>query len=620
MTDVVIIGAGHAGCEAAYALAKKGKSVKLLVIDKEHVAKMPCNPSIGGPAKGIVVREIDALGGLMPKIADKTALQFKMLNTTKGPGVWSLRTQNDKLAYSKEMRKAIEAVPKIELIEDIAEELIVEDHKVVGVHLEKSGDIYCKAVILTTGTYLDSSILVSKNVTKMGPDGDRTTSKLSVSLRKEGLRLFRLKTGTPPRIKTSSIDFSKTKEEKGTDEFITFSDETKEIKPYSEQLPCFLTYTTKETLDIINENLSLSSMYSGVVKGVGPRYCPSIEDKVVRFADKDRHQIFLEPESLDLDTTYIQGFSTSMPYDVQEKMVHSLIGLENAVFDKYAYAIEYDAVDPLDVKIDLESKYIENLFFAGQILGTSGYEEAAGLGVMAGINCALKLDGKKPFVLRRDEAYIGVMIDDLIYKGTKEPYRLLTSRAEYRLLLRHDNADQRLSGYAYELGLISKERYENVKAKIAKLKDDKERLKAYKIAPDAKINNYLEKIGETSLNSGVDLYSLLKRPKVHLRDLDELYDLNIGEKLSKQNDIEIKYEGYIDKAKKEANRMVKLEKMRLDPDIDYTKVDNLSLEARQKLNEARPLTIGQASRISGINPSDLQVLAIYMKEKRDANK
>ncbi len=620
MTDVVIIGAGHAGVEAAYALSKNGYHVTLLVIDKDHVAKMPCNPSIGGPAKGIVVREIDALGGLMPKIADKTALQFKMLNTTKGPGVWSLRTQNDKLAYSREMRKAIEAIDNIDLVEDIAEEIIVDENRVKAVKLEKGGIIDCKAIILTTGTYLDSSILVSKNVTKMGPDGDRTTSKLSDSLRANGLRLFRLKTGTPPRIKTYSIDHSKTSLEKGTDDFITFSDSTKKIRPFDEQLPCYLTYTTEDTLKIIRENLDKSSMYSGVVKGVGPRYCPSIEDKIVRFADKERHQIFLEPESLELDTTYIQGFSTSMPHDVQENMVHSIIGLENAVFDKYAYAIEYDAVDPLDVKINLESKYIENLFFAGQILGTSGYEEAAGLGVMAGINCANKLNGDEPFVLRRDEAYIGVMIDDLIYKGTKEPYRLLTSRAEYRLLLRHDNADQRLTQYAYRYHLVDQKRFKEVNDKVKTLALDKERLKEYKISPDQKINDYLNSIGESALTNGTNLFDLIKRPKVKLTDINRIYDLGMTDVIAKQNEIEIKYEGYIDKAKKEAHRMVKMEKMRLDQDIDYSKIDNLSLEARQKLNEARPLTIGQASRISGINPSDIQVLAIYMKERKDGSK
>lgn len=620
MVDVVIIGAGHAGIEAAYALSKNGFKVALLVIDKRHVAKMPCNPSIGGPAKGIVVREIDALGGLMPQVADKTALQFKMLNTTKGPGVWSLRTQNDKLAYSRVMRETIERLDNIELIEDIAEEIIVEDKEIKAVRLAEKGVILCRAVILTTGTYLDSSILVSKEVTKMGPDGDKTTSLLSDSLRKLGLRLFRLKTGTPPRVKTASIDFAKTSLERGTDDFLHFSEHTSEIRPFKDQLPCYLTYTTPKTLDIIRENLDRSSMYSGVVKGVGPRYCPSIEDKIVRFKDKERHQIFLEPESLELDTTYVQGFSTSMPYDVQEEMVHSIIGLEEAVIEKYAYAIEYDAVDPLDVKVNLESKFIDNLFFAGQILGTSGYEEAAGLGVMAGINCANKLKGLEPFVLRRDEAYIGVMIDDLIYKGTKEPYRLLTSRAEYRLLLRHDNADQRLYEYAYRYNLIDKKHHDAIEKKIDILANDKEMLKGYKVANDEAINRYLLHVGESPISTGTNLFDLIKRPKVKLTDLNKIYDLNMKDEIARQNEIEIKYEGYIDKALKEAKRMIKLERMKLDPSIDYQKIDNLSLEARQKLNEAKPLTIGQASRISGINPSDIQVLAIYMKERKNADK
>ncbi len=614
MTDVVVVGAGHAGVEAAYALSKMGFKVDLLVTNKKHVAKMPCNPSIGGPAKGVVVREIDALGGLMPEVADATALQFKMLNTTKGPGVWALRTQNDRLAYSKMMRQRIEAIPNINLIEDIAEAILIEGNKTKGVKTQK-GEIEAKAVILTTGTYLSSKIMISDYVREEGPDGDPTTTALSDSLRSLGLKLFRLKTGTPPRVKTSTIDFSKTRLEPGTDAFYSFSSKTKAIRPFKEQLPCYLTYTTPETLEIIRNNLDKSSMYSGVVTGVGPRYCPSIEDKVVRFADKQRHQIFLEPESLDLDTTYVQGFSTSMPYDVQESMIKSIIGLEEAVIEKYAYAIEYDAVDPLDVKVNLEARKVDGLFFAGQILGTSGYEEAAGLGVMAGINCGLKLKGKEPLILRRDEAYIGVMIDDLIYKGTKEPYRLLTSRAEYRLLLRHDNANQRLNAYAYELGLIDDDTYNEVKEEIEKLADDKEMLKEY-LVYDEKINEYLTSIGETPIQKHMSLYDLVKRPKVSLVDFKALYNLDMSEDIARQNDIEIKYEGYIDKALKEVRRMVRLEKMKIPEGIDYSQITNLALEARQKLSAARPFTIGQASRISGVDPSDIQVLAMYIKERR----
>ncbi len=615
--DVVVVGAGHAGCEAANALAKCGFDTALITLNIEHIAKMPCNPSIGGPAKGIVVREIDALGGIMPIIADKTALQFKMLNTTKGPGVWSLRVQSDKLAYSEMMKEYLLGLDNLTVIEDLVTGLVVKDHKIQGVICQKSGEITAKAVILTTGTYMDSTIMVSSDTKKEGPDGDITDNGLSRSLKDLGFRLFRLKTGTPARVYTDSIDFTKTKLEKGTEGFLSFSTTTKEILPYDKQLPCYLTYTTEETLKIIKDNLDRSSMYSGVVKGVGPRYCPSIEDKVVRFADKERHQIFLEPESLSLDTTYIQGFSTSMPYDVQEKMIHSLIGLEKARIKKYAYAIEYDAIDPLEFKANLEAKKIENLFIAGQIFGTSGYEEAAGLGIMAGINVANKLRGKEPLILKRDEAYIGVMIDDLVTKGTKEPYRLLTSRAEYRLLLRHDNADRRLMKYGEAAGLISDERYEALKNKEKTIEETSEVLKNKYFTKSDKINDLLRSLGYDDLNERVSTYDLIKRPPVKLKELLPYLDLEIDEELLSDIEIEIKYEGYISKARKEASRMHKMEKMKLPIDLDYDLVSNLSLEAREKLNKTKPLTLGQASRISGINPSDIQVLAIYQKEHKN---
>ena len=459
MLDAIVVGAGHAGVEAALALAHAGKKTALITICINHIASMPCNPSIGGPAKGIVVREIDALGGMMPKVADKTALQFKMLNTTKGPGVWSMRVQSDKPEYTKMMRDICLNTENLEVIEDICEEIIVEDKKIKGVKLKNRGELLSRVVILTTGTYMDSCTMISAEVVSEGPDHEPTTKNLSESLRKNGIRLFRLKTGTPPRVRSSTIDFSKTQYEPGTNEKLRFSEESEDLLPFEKQLPCYLTYTTPKTLEIIRNNLNKSSMYSGVVKGVGPRYCPSIEDKVVRFADKERHQLFLEPIARDLDLTYVQGFSTSMPRDVQEEMVHSLIGLEKAEIVKYAYAIEYDAIDPLQVKANLEMKEIDGLFIGGQILGTSGYEEAAGLGIMAGINALRKLDNKEALILKRDEAYIGVMIDDLVTKGTKEPYRLLTSRSEYRLLMRHDNAEERLIKYGYENGLISAERY-----------------------------------------------------------------------------------------------------------------------------------------------------------------
>ena len=615
--DVVVVGAGHAGCEAANALAKCGFDTALITLNIEHIAKMPCNPSIGGPAKGIVVREIDALGGIMPIIADKTALQFKMLNTTKGPGVWSLRVQSDKLAYSEMMKEYLLGLDNLTVIEDLVTGLVVKDRKIQGVICQKSGEITAKAVILTTGTYMDSTIMVSSDTKKEGPDGDITDNGLSRSLKELGFRLFRLKTGTPARVYTDSIDFTKTKLERGTEGFLSFSTTTKEILPYDKKLPCYLTYTTEETLKIIKDNLDRSSMYSGVVKGVGPRYCPSIEDKVVRFADKERHQIFLEPESLSLDTTYIQGFSTSMPYDVQEKMIHSLIGLEKARIKKYAYAIEYDAIDPLEFKANLEAKKIENLFIAGQIFGTSGYEEAAGLGIMAGINVANKLRGKEPLILKRDEAYIGVMIDDLVTKGTKEPYRLLTSRAEYRLLLRHDNADRRLMKYGKAAGLISDERYEALKNKEKTIEETSEVLKNKYFTKSDKINDLLRSLGYDDLNERVSAYDLIKRPPVKLKELLPYLDLEINEELLSDIEIEIKYEGYISKARKEASRMHKMERMKLPIDLDYDLVPNLSLEAREKLNKTKPLTLGQASRISGTNPSDIQVLAIYQKEHKN---
>lgn len=618
MRDCVVVGAGHAGVEAAMSLAHAGKDTVLVTIKLDHIAKMPCNPSIGGPAKGVVVREIDALGGVMPKIADKTALQFKMLNTTKGPGVWNMRVQSDKLEYSKTMKQLCLATENLEVIEDIVEEVICEDDVFKAVRLANHGIIEAKACILTTGTYMASTVMISSDTRSEGPDGDKTTKNLSASLSALGLKLFRLKTGTPPRVLTSSIDFSKTKYEPGADYFLHFSEETKEeeVRPVAEQIPCYLTYTTPETLEIIKENLNRSSMYSGVVKGVGPRYCPSIEDKVVRFADKERHQLFLEPESLSLNTTYVQGFSTSMPRDVQEKMVHSLIGLEKAEIIKYAYAIEYDAIDPLQVKASLELKKIENLFIGGQILGTSGYEEAAGLGLIAGINARRKLDGEQPLILKRDESYIGVMIDDLVTKGTNEPYRLLTSRAEYRLLLRHDNADQRLIQYGYENKLISEERYQKYLGKMNEIASLKEDLKNEKIAKDSGVNEYLKTLGfenETGSHNG---YELLKRPGVSLKELIRYMDVHYEEEIIAQVEIEIKYEGYIEKARKEADRMRKMDNIRLRDDIDYLHLDNLALEARAKLDKIRPASLGQASRISGINPSDIQVLAIYLKQNK----
>ena len=616
MLDAIVVGAGHAGVEAALALAHAGKKTALITICINHIASMPCNPSIGGPAKGIVVREIDALGGKMPKVADKTALQFKMLNTTKGPGVWSMRVQSDKPEYTKMMRDICLNTENLEVIEDICEEIIVEDKKIKGVKLKNRGELLSRVVILTTGTYMDSCTMISAEVVSEGPDHEPTTKNLSESLRKNGIRLFRLKTGTPPRVRSSTIDFSKTQYEPGTNEKLRFSEESEDLLPFEKQLPCYLTYTTPKTLEIIRNNLNKSSMYSGVVKGVGPRYCPSIEDKVVRFADKERHQLFLEPIARDLDLTYVQGFSTSMPRDVQEEMVHSLIGLEKAEIVKYAYAIEYDAIDPLQVKANLEMKEIDGLFIGGQILGTSGYEEAAGLGIMAGINALRKLDNKEALILKRDEAYIGVMIDDLVTKGTKEPYRLLTSRSEYRLLMRHDNAEERLIKYGYENGLISAERYNRYLSNENKISELKDYLKDAKVSYETGVNEYLNSLGfETEENKSYNAYELIKRPGVELMKILELLNrkdeyLNI----CKNTEIQIKYEGYIDKARKEAEKMLKMDNIKLRADLDYKNIDNLALEARQKLDQIKPLSLGQASRISGINPSDIQVLAVYLRQ------
>ena len=623
MFEAIVVGAGHAGVEAAMALAHGGKRTALVTISFNHIANMPCNPSVGGPAKGIVVREVDALGGVMPKVADKTALQFKMLNTTKGPGVWSMRVQSDKDAYSKMMQDLCMHTENLTLFEDIVEEVLCDDNKKIkGVRLLKNGVLESEVVVLTTGTYMDSCRMVSATVTPGGPDNEPTTKNLSESLRKLGVKLFRLKTGTPPRVKTSTIDFSKTSLEPGTNRFIRFCQDSKkeDLRPFDKQVPCYLTYTTEKTKEIVLKNLNKSSMYSGVVKGVGPRYCPSFEDKIVRFSDKERHQLFLEPLTIENDLTYVQGFSTSMPYDVQEEMVHSVIGLENCEIVKYAYAIEYDAIDPLQVKASLEMKEIDGLFIGGQILGTSGYEEAAGLGMMAGINALRKLNKKEPLILKRDEAYIGVMIDDLVTKGTKEPYRLLTSRAEYRLLMRHDNAEDRLIKYGYEDGLISIERYErylndqeNKSNLIAYLKDSK-------VDYTSGINTYLNSLGYMENdNTSHNAYELVKRPNVELKEvLNFLHNNDYDDELIFNTQIEIRYEGYIEKAKKEANKMLKMDGLKLPQDIDYSHVDNLRLEARQKLNLVKPLTLGQASRISGINPADINVLAVYVKERKDA--
>lgn len=617
MADVIVIGGGHAGVEAALACARNRKQTILYTLNLDMIAAMPCNPSIGGPAKGIVVREIDALGGEMGKAADATALQFKMLNTTKGPGVQCLRVQSDKLAYKRYMKETLLAQPNLEIREMMIETVISENHVIRGV-LQADGHVEeAKIVILTTGTFMSASILVGHSAVAGGPDGQATTAKLSQSLRDMGLTTFRLKTGTPARIKTASIDFSKTELQSGTKEFVTFSYESEHIRPYETQLPCYLTYTTAQTHAIILSHLQDSAMYSGLVKGVGPRYCPSIEDKLVRFADKERHQIFLEPESEELDTTYIQGFSTSMPHEVQNEMLKSLPGLEHCVIAKYAYAIEYDAIDPLQMKPSLESKVIENLFTAGQINGTSGYEEAAGQGLMAGINAVRKLDGKDALVLRRDEAYLGVLIDDLVTKGTKEPYRLLTSRAEYRLLLRHDNADERLCRYGYENGLISERRYRLFLEKQRAITTGKQQLEQLRFTPKSPINAYLKQRGLEPLKDGISALELLKRPQMTLSDMAPYLSADLADEVMRRVEIEVKYKGYIAKAKRDAKHLQQMEERRIPDDIDYLAIAHLSLEAKQKLHDIRPRTIGQASRISGVNPADIAVLAVHLERKKN---
>lgn len=593
--EIIVVGGGHAGCEAALASAKRHKTL-LITGNKKNIATMPCNPSIGGSAKGIVVREIDALGGYMGKCADKTLLQQKMLNKSKGPAVKSLRCQADKVTYPQEMLRHLESEENLTILEGTVEDLIVENQTVKGVILEDNTKISSNIVILTTGTYLKSDILVGNTRTSSGPNGEKNSKHLSDNLRKYGLEILRLKTGTPQRIDRSTIDFSKTKREDGDKEPYTFSFDNEIFYDVDNQEPCHLIYTTEETKKIILENLNKSSMYGGLddIKGVGPRYCPSIEDKMVRFKDKEFHQLFLEPESKYYDDIYLQGFSTSMPKDVQEKMVHSLPGLEHAKILKYAYAIEYDAIYPTQINASLETKVIKNLFTAGQINGTSGYEEAACQGLMAGINASLKLEGKEPLILKRNEAYIGVLIDDLVTKGTKEPYRLLTSRAEYRLLLRHDNADLRLTDYAYQVGMIDEERYKKFKEKKDNIEHLLDFLKTIKI-------------------DKIDAITYIKRPENSIKNIIEYLDKEYTNEELEQVEIILKYEGYIKKITKEAERMIKLEYKKIPEDIDYNKITNLASEAKQKLNEIRPTSLGQAMRISGVNPSDISILTVYMK-------
>lgn len=619
MYDVIVVGGGHAGIEASHIAAKMGKKTLLITGNIKNIGDMPCNPSIGGTAKGIIVREVDALGGLMGRIADVSHIQIKMLNNSKGPAVRSLRAQADKVTYPKNMQEYLMKMPNLTIKESLVEDLIIENNIVKGIITENNEKIEGKTVVLTTGTYLCGNILVGSKNTPGGPHGERRSNYLSTKLKEYGLKIIRLKTGTPQRIKKDSIDFSVMSEEHGDSTYWTFSNDFGPNYKIEDQKSCYLLYTNELTHQIIRENLSKSAMYGGYATGVGPRYCPSIEDKIVRFADKERHQLFLEPESLYYDDWYLQGFSTSMPEDVQEKMVHSLHGLENAVITKYAYAIEYDAIDPLQIKPTLENKVLENLFTAGQINGTSGYEEAAGQGINAGINAVLKVDNKEPLILKRSDAYIGVLIDDLVTKGTIEPYRMLTSRAEFRLILRHDNADLRLRHYAHDIGTINEEQYNRLIEKEEKIKE----LTKYLQENTLHITEDVIKVFESNnINvplTGLNYYDLLKRPEITMKFIENFIEINYLNEVKEQVEINAKYDGYIKKAYKEVEKLSRLEEKQIPEDIDYKKVTNLASEARQKLEKIRPKTIAQASRISGVNPVDISVLTIYLKKEYGKN-
>lgn len=615
MYDLIVVGGGHAGCEASHIGAVLGLNTLLITSNIKNIADMPCNPSIGGTAKGIIVREIDALGGVMGLVADKSHFQIKMLNNAKGPAVRSLRAQADKVTYPKIMLETLNTTSNLTIKEGMVENLIIENNTVKGVILEDNTEIKANAVILTTGTYLKGNILIGSENTPSGPHGEKRSNHLSDNLKKLGLDIIRLKTGTPERIKKDSIDFNKLTPEYGDKEYYTFSHDIEPLYEINNQQCCYLLYTNEKTHQIIRDNLDKSAMYGGYATGIGPRYCPSIEDKIVRFSDKERHQLFLEPESLFYDEWYIQGFSTSMPRDVQELMVHSLKGLENAVITKYAYAIEYDAINPLQMKASLENKIINNLFTAGQINGTSGYEEAAAQGLIAGINAHHKLKNIDPLILKRNEAYIGVLIDDLVTKGTGEPYRMLTSRAEFRLILRHDNADLRLREIGYKNGTIDEEKYQKLQNKIAQINELKEILKNNNLSLNDETKEIFKNNNLEVPTHSLSFYLLLKRPEITISFIQNFLELNYSKEILEEVEIEVKYEGYIAKAYKEAEKMLKLEEKTIPKDINYEYILNLASEAKQKLQKIRPETLGQAARISGVNPADLSILSVYLKKK-----